>query len=218
MAVLTSSAKPEIQIFVANSGKFLNRLPIAADSAPGVLGSGPIDSLAVAVSFRAARAEQYKRNPIEIFDIGKNASIGALPGHVPNANSLSWSPNGRFIASGAFMLVRNSAGKLVRDPDPIRVWDVATTKLTSSFTGLYDPIKTLAWNSSSDFLATVSAKGTGDLGSAVRLWSVARNTMLFEYVTPGRGSIGGLTFHPASAHLIWGEDGGLRVFEISSLS
>lgn len=217
VAVLTSSTKPEVQVYEASTGKFLYRLPLAADLAPDVLASGPVDNLAVAVSFRGARAEQYERNPIDLFDVDKNALMGALPGHVPHVHSLSWSPNGRLIASGSFMLVRNSTGKLVRDPDPIRIWDVATAKLARSFTGLYDPIQTMAWHPASDVLATDSAKGNGNVGSAVRLWSVAGNRMIFEYMTPGRETIGGLTFHPASGHLIWGEDGSLRVFEILGL-
>ena len=105
-----------------------------------------------------------------------------------------------------------------RDPDPIRVWDIATGSIVAAFVGNYDPVGQLAWHPSRPILATESARGDGDSGSAVRFWSISRKEMIFEYLAPYGGVITRLSFHPETGHLVWGRQGELQVFEVLGLS
>lgn len=116
------------------------------------------------------------------------------------------------------MLRRTGDGKWIRDTDPIRVWDTATGDMIASFAGFYDPNSRIAWHPSNAIIATASAKGgKGERGTAVRLWSMDRKSMLFEHKAPGASLINGVTFHPGTGHLIWGEGGALHVFDIIGL-
>jgi hypothetical protein len=51
----------------------------------------------------------------------------------------------------------------------------------------------------------------------VRLWSVSRKEMLFEYKAPGTSIISGMSFHPGTGQLIWGWDNALYIFDILGL-
>ena len=204
-------------VFDARSGQFKERLATPSDSTTFVLSAGPDDQLAVNVSFLGERTWPSLRKEIYLFDIASNAVSRILAGHVPGVRSLAWRPGGRLIASGASISGGRHPDSWTRDPDPIRIWDTTTGALMASFVGQYDPIDQLAWHPSKAVLATRSAKRTGEYGYAIRLWSVDRKEMIFEFPIPQPGSVNVLSFHPQTGHLVsaWGD--ALYVFEVLGL-
>jgi WD40 repeat protein len=193
--------------FEVGATEFSGRLATPIDSVSSIVAGGPGSKVAINVSYTRERALSEVRKEIGIVDVASNSLDRILAGHIPGIGSIAWSPDGRWIASGASMLESKGDGKWIRDPDPLRIWDATTGDLALSFSGTYDPITELAWHPSSAILATVSAKGNGELGSALRLWSLLQRRMIFEYLVP-KGVITQVSFDPKSARLVvgWRED------------
>lgn len=214
LALKASGARNRILLFEASDGKFLDVLSVPDGTSPGKVAAGPDSKLALDIGKRG-RAEDRKR--IYVFDAGTNLMDRMMGGHVPGISSIAWSPDGRLIASGVSALQSHGDEKWIRDPDPIRIWDAVTGDMVSSFVGTYDPVSQLSWHPSSTVLGTESAKGGNERGSAIRLWSIPRREMLFEYKTRGTGVLSVLSFHPQTGHLVWEQDGALHVFEVLGL-
>lgn len=201
-------------LFDGRSGRFIAPVATPPGSSTTAIEGGPAGRLALSVGTRGGRALTAPQKELYIVEAPSNHVSRIIRGHVPGIASIAWSPDAKMIASGASMLQGPGDGNWIRDSDPIRIWDVSTGKMISSFAGVYDPISRIAWHPASEILATLSAKGAGERGTAVRLWSVVQKTMLFEHTTTRAGMIRGLTFHPLTGHLIWERDGILNVFEM----
>jgi len=81
---------------------------------------------------------------------------------VPGIKSLSWSPTGDPLATGA------SGPAHPREEESIRVWDSASGSRLAGFVGEFEPVVYLKWHPSGMFFVTSSAKGTGEQGSLVQ--------------------------------------------------
>lgn len=216
MAYIGGGIKQSTFLFETASDKFVGRLATPPDATTSVVAAGPANQLAVSVIFLGERAGAHVRKEIYLFDAATKAVSRVLAGHIPDVGSMAWSPDGRFIASGASKLT-GSRGKWTRDADPIRIWDAERGVMALSFSGPYDPIYQLAWHPSKAVLATKSARNMDELGSAIRLWSIDRKEMIFEFRVPQSGSVNVLSFHPQTGHLVSAWGGELYVFEVWGL-
>lgn len=70
-------------------------------------------------------------------------------------NAVSFSPDGRFLATGAFAPIAQHG----RDVAPVKVWRLADHKLVDEFWGDLTPIRQLSWSGDSRYLAVAA----GDL-------------------------------------------------------
>jgi len=200
------------------TGAFMGQIGPSIDAGSRALTVGPRDRVAIDVTHYVDRAKAVVQTEIQIIDTATNKTDRIISGRIPVVDSLAWSADGRWIASGGSYLGGDGKGGRVRDPDCIHIWDATTGELVTSFAGKYDPIERIAWHPSKPIIATASAKGGDEeRGSAVHLWSVDRKEMLFEYKTPGVGEIDALSFDPHTGHLVWGSNGSLHVFEVEGL-
>lgn len=171
----------------------------------------------------------------DVITIHENESfteIARLRGHLGNVTSLSWSPDSRFLASGAsndtvihvWDVTTGTEAYTLRGHDgwirnvsfspdgktlasgatdlEIRVWDVATQRTIHTMTGHTDLIGGLAWSPDGTQLASASRDGS------VRKWLIADGSAVtdFSFETPINPNMPGEERYWATG-LIWTPDG-----------
>ncbi len=164
--------------------------------------------------------------PIQIWDVTKGASVGQLgdarmvvkgnvhswttfAGHRGGANTCSWSPDGRLIASAS------GHGFGMHDDDfSVRLWDGHTYEEIHVFEGHRDKVLHVHWSPDSKKLATASGSVmTPGPDNTIRIWDVNRLKAL--------GSLHGHTnevvncrWHTDSNHLLsCSKDGSLAIWD-----
>lgn len=216
-------------LFNMKSEEFVGELAGGSYALLATIAAGPGDMLATSTAYPPY---PEVRKEIYLVDAKANEVNRILQGHIPNVSSLAWSPNGRLLASGAsgFRGERDDGAgkpKWIRDVDPVRVWNTETGEMVVSFSGEAEPIKFLTWHPSGRVFAAVGSRGDGGVGSALRLWSVPDQKMIFEYFMPHPsflfryltgGNTTALSFHPATGQLVMGFNDGLEIFEVIGLT
>jgi WD40 repeat protein/serine/threonine protein kinase len=96
---------------------------------------------------------------IRLWDHQTGEEKASLDGHDSLIKVVTFSPDGRLLASGAGDLVRGDAGE-------VRVWDLLTRHLIATFRGHTDPIYGLAFAPRGRYLASASQDKT------VKLWDL----------------------------------------------
>jgi WD40 repeat protein/serine/threonine protein kinase len=121
----------------------------------------------------------------------------SLP-HPQEVWSVSYSRDGQRLASGC------ADGKL-------RVWDSATGRLLSEYSGHTDFIWNIAWSPDGSQIATAAGDGTA------RLWDAATGRELMVFKGHTHKWIGSVTFAPDGQRLATGgRDGTARVWEVAT--
>ena len=88
-----------------------------------------------------------------VFDVRTGDLVFELPRHTYSVNSVSWSPNGRWIATGA-------------GDSSVRVWDAATGKLEERLLGHTGVVITVDWSPDSRRIVSGGSDGTA------RVWEL----------------------------------------------
>jgi len=130
---------------------------------------------------------------------------------VPGIKSLSWSPTGDPLATGA------SGPAHPREEESIRVWDSASGSRLAGFVGEFEPVVYLKWHPSGMFFVTSSAKGTGEQGSLVQFLPAQGGEPMFRHFAPNRVVITGPCFCPRTGLLAGHERGRILIHEIQGL-
>ena len=147
---------------------------------------------------------------VSIHEVEQFSETAVFRGHVGNVTSLAWSPDGRYLASGAnndsvihiwdvtngveAYTLRGHEGwirNVIFSPDgkrlasgstdlSVRIWDTASQRTVYTLTGHTDLIGGIAWSSDGTQLATASRDGT------VRLWDATTGQPIagFAFQTP----------------------------------
>ncbi len=94
--------------------------------------------------------------PAIIWDATTLKARHVLTGHSHNISSLTWSPDGRFLATGSW-------------DQSVIIWDVSTGKRAATLTeGLDEVVNTVAWSPDGNLLATTF----GSFSKRTVLWEI----------------------------------------------
>lgn len=123
--------------------------------------------------------------------------LARLRGHLGNVTSLSWSPDSRYLASGA------------SNDTIIHIWDVTTATEAYALRGHDGWIRNVAFSPD----GTKLASGATDL--EIRLWDIASQRTIHT-LTGHTDLIGGLAWSPDSSQLASASrDGSVRKWQVS---
>ena len=169
-----------------------------------VEGSGRF--LPVAFSPDGARlVAGFDDSTVRLWDVATRKEVATLRGHIGHINSVSFSPDGAFLASAGSFSTASGADDLT-----IRLWDAATLEEVGTLRGHEDRVMSLAFSRDGATLVSGSLDGT------VRLWDVATRRSI---TTLNHGHrVTTVSFSRDGATLVFGAEDGvwLRDMETGS--
>jgi WD40 repeat protein len=170
---------------------------------------------AVAISPDKAAVAAGRANQIHIYDAGSGTYIRTLidPGlatpdknpiqaaHLSIVESLAYSPNGKFLASGSFQ--------------EVTLWDGQTGVLRKKLTGFADRVVALAFAPNGKLLATGGGAPTED--GEIKVFDVDTGNLVVDIKNGHSDTVFGVCFSPDGTKLATcGADKFVKVFEVPS--
>jgi WD40 repeat protein len=136
---------------------------------------GPSSATATATSSRLAKATSTTNAGTPVGQVGMRLATYAR--HTNAVDALAWSPDGRWIASGAW-------------DNTVQVWDAATGTQRLLFSGHSDHVISVAWSPNGRFLASASDDGTA------KIWDAQTGGVSITYTGHGGGSVWSVAWSP----------------------
>jgi WD40 repeat protein len=194
--------------------------PTGVREAPKVILKAPPPNvtpvLAVAVSPDKSAVAASRGNQIHIYDAGSGAHVRTLldpkltgpdkkpvaAAHLSLVESLAWSPDGKFLASGSFQ--------------EVVLWDARTGELRTRVTGFAERVVALAFSNSGKLLATGGGAPTQE--GELKILDVTSGKVVQDIkANVHSDTVFGVSFSPDDKMLAsCGADKFVKVFEVPS--
>ncbi len=171
--------------------------------------------LGVAVSPDKSAVAASRGNQVHVYDAGSGAYIRSLidpqltaadkkpvkAAHLSLVESLAYSPDGKYLASGSFQ--------------EVVLWDAQTGTVRQRLTGFADRVVALAFSNNGKLLATGGGVPTGD--GEIKVFDVATGKLAVEIKNGHSDTVFGVAFSPDDKMLATcGADKFVKTFEIPS--
>jgi WD40 repeat protein len=225
---LIASELSALRLWEADTGRMVRAWAAAAEGQPALSPDGRQLASGVCTQPGAGSDPDCLQRKILIWDTETGAELRALEAHTSTISAVSYSPEGRWLASaGADTLVylwdaasgarvhtlaghSQPVASLAFSPDgqtlasggydnEIRLWDVASGALRATLDGSSSAVIALAYSPDGVLLAS----GSASPDSQVRLWNTTDGSL--RTTLPGHlGQVRALAFHPAGGWLVSG--------------
>jgi WD40 repeat protein len=171
--------------------------------------------LGVAVSPDKSAVAASRGNQVHVYDARSGAHVRSLidpqlttpdnkplrATHLSLVESLAYSPDGKYLASGSFQ--------------EVVLWDPATGKLVRRLTGFADRVAALAFSPDGKLLATGGGVPTGD--GEIKVFEVATGKLVADVKNGHSDTVYGVAFSPDGKVLATGAaDKFVKTFEVPS--
>jgi WD40 repeat protein len=207
---------PYVSIFSTQTGHLIRNIPVGPDTGPAVESAQSIvfshDDHYLAVG--------TIRGKVLLFDAGSGKLLRTIQayGHTAaGVYALAFSPDGRFVATGAGIPIIAAPSVFPNDPQPVvppgagpvRVWRISDGRYAASYPGdKMNPIRKIAW-APTGLLAFVGNDNT------VRLWNPDYERETAPTVQFNRDVLS-LAFSPDGTHLAVCDGKQVTVIEIGN--
>jgi WD40 repeat protein len=192
-ALVSSGGDLTVRRWDASTGRELGKLAHPAVGAVLLLPDG-----LTAVS---AEGHGFSEHVVYLFDLAAGKPVRYFEGHDGNVRAAAFSPDGRFLATGA-----------ERGTGTVRLWETAAWREVRQFKGG-------GWNlccTALCFSPDGRTLAAGDLGGSLTLWDAATGAVVRE-VAAHRHNVLALAFSPDGKELVSGSyDGTVRVTELAT--
>ena len=170
---------------------------------------------AIAVSPDKSAVAAGRANRIDIYDAGSGTHIRALvnpeltgadksfpqAAHAAVVESMTYSPNGKFLASGSFQ--------------EVQIWDAQLGLPRKKLTGFADRVVAMAFSPNGKILATGGGAPTED--GEIKLFDTATGNQLLEIKNGHSDTVYGVCFSPDNTKIATcGADKFVKVFEVAT--
>ncbi|MBI3844937.1 MAG: PD40 domain-containing protein [Planctomycetes bacterium] len=147
-------------------------------------------------------------NTIKLWDAASGALLRTLSGHADDVNTIAFSPDGQWIASGA-------GGSDVPGESTIKLWRVSDGFLLRTLAGHADFVDDVDFSPDGAVLVSSGQDGGSPTGATIRFWQVSDGSLLATYDQQTNGGVPSVAYSPDGRTFVYGRGDGVITLAVA---